>query len=160
MCVHVSCLSASAVCVCMSHICLRVLSVSACLMSSASAVCVSACLMSVCECCLCSCMSHVICECCLCVCMSHVCVSACLVFLCDGCFLCDWNCSCGNDQKQYLLDIGIFAVLQSILDGFTQTASVIMEAFCVIACLSDICKFSLVSLVVTVSLHLYIPLNS
>ena len=47
--------------------------------------------------------------------------------------------SCSDDQKQYLLDIGIFADLQSILDSCIHDASVITEAFCVIACLSDMC---------------------
>lgn len=50
-------------------------------------------------------------------------------------------CSCSSEQKQYLLDVGIFVVLQSILDSLTLSADVIAEVFCVIACLSDICKF-------------------
>lgn len=48
--------------------------------------------------------------------------------------------SCSSEQKQYLLDVGIFVVLQSILNSLTLSADVIAEVFCVIACLSDICK--------------------
>lgn len=49
--------------------------------------------------------------------------------------------SCSSEQKQYLMDVGIFIVLQSILDGFIHSTDVIAEVFCVIACLSDIRKF-------------------
>ena len=48
---------------------------------------------------------------------------------------------CNSDQKQYLLEVGMFSVLQDILDGFIHNAGVIMEALCVIACLSDLCTY-------------------
>ncbi len=46
--------------------------------------------------------------------------------------------------------MGIFVVLQSILDGLILSAGVIAEVFCVIACLSDICKFVYYTPVVSV----------
>lgn len=48
--------------------------------------------------------------------------------------------SCSDEQKQYLLDVGIFGDLQLIVDGFMYNSYVIAEAFCVIACLSDLCE--------------------
>lgn len=46
--------------------------------------------------------------------------------------------SCSDDQKEYLMDVGIFADLQAILDNFVSNPRVIAEAFCIIACLSDL----------------------
>ena len=60
-------------------------------------------------------------------------------------YVCMYVCisSCSNEQKQYLLDVGIFVVLQSILDDLNLSADVVAEVFCVIACLSDIGKIPL-----------------
>ncbi len=55
---------------------------------------------------------------------------------------------CSSDQKQDLLDVGIFAVLVSILNGLILSANVIAEVFCVIACLSDICKCGVMKLLI------------
>lgn len=52
-------------------------------------------------------------------------------------------CSSSNEQKEYLLDVGIFGDLQCILDGFIDNPDVITEVLCVIACLSDICMCKL-----------------
>lgn len=50
-------------------------------------------------------------------------------------------CSCSDKQKEYLLSAGIFADIQTILDEFMDNGDVIAEVFCVIACLSDLCRF-------------------
>ena len=52
--------------------------------------------------------------------------------------------SCSNEQKQYLLDVGIFSVLQSILDSYIFKPDVIAEVLCVVACLCDIREYTYV----------------
>ena len=48
--------------------------------------------------------------------------------------------SCNNEDKNYLIKIGMVEDLKKIVDGFMYNADLIAEAFCVIACLSDMGK--------------------
>ena len=47
---------------------------------------------------------------------------------------------CKDDDKNYLISIGMVGDLKTIVDGFMYNADLIAEAFSVIACLSDMGK--------------------